>query len=78
VTFVKGQGVGKINREEVSSRISEVDIEKLSRLVKARGLDEESKPENREKIAGRIQLLNDVIHRGLAELLDEATDHKNN
>jgi hypothetical protein len=53
------------------------DIEAFSRLVKSRGLDEETKPENRKKIAGRIQLLNDVIHRGLSTLLDQVSECKN-
>ena len=53
------------------------DIEAFSRLVKSRGLDEETKPENRNKIAGRIQLLNGVIHRGLSGLLDEVSECKN-
>ena len=49
------------------------DIEAFSQLIKARGLDEEAKPEDRKKIAGRIQLLNEVIHRGLLALFTETS-----
>jgi hypothetical protein len=44
------------------------DIQALAELVKQRNLDEESKPEHREKIAGRIILLHDVISMGLKVL----------
>src|SRR6266849_8704919 len=37
-------------------------------LVRNRGLAEEDKPENGEKIAGRIRLFHEVIARGLQEL----------
>jgi hypothetical protein len=45
------------------------DIEGFARLVAARGLSEEQKPEGREKLAGRIRLLHEVIGAGLAVLL---------
>jgi len=53
------------------------DITRFSDLVRSRGLSEESKPEDRSKIAGRIALFRDVISCGLSvlhrgELLGEA------
>ncbi len=47
------------------------DIERLATLVKERGLDEKSKTDSKEKIAGRIKLLHEIIQRGLEELLGE-------
>ena len=47
------------------------DIERLATLVKARGLDEKSKTDSKEKIAGRIKLLHEIIQRGLEDLLGE-------
>ena len=44
------------------------DIERLSSLVKERGLDENKKTESKDKIAGRIKLLHEIIQRGLKEL----------
>jgi len=45
------------------------DIERLAELVERHGLTEHTKSENREKLAGRIRLVHDVISRGLEELL---------
>ena len=45
------------------------DIERFRRLVHLKGLDEESKTESREKLAGRIKLLHDIIERGILALL---------
>lgn len=44
------------------------DLDAFSTLVIERGLSEEYKVESREKIAGRIKLLHEVIQRGLMEL----------
>jgi hypothetical protein len=41
------------------------DIESFAALVRTRGLSEEHKSEDRSKIAGRIQLLREVISAGL-------------
>ena len=45
-----------------------VDIHDFSKLVRDRHLDEESKPSTRERIAGRIMLLQEVVHAGLQAL----------
>lgn len=47
------------------------DVEAFARLVKARGFDEAVKPKGRQKIAGRIRLLRDVVAEGLKALLDK-------
>ena len=47
------------------------DIERLASLVKKRGLDENRKTESKDKIAGRIKLLHEIIQRGLEELEGE-------
>lgn len=44
------------------------DVAKFAELVKERNLDENEKAESKEKIAGRIELLHEVIQRGLKEL----------
>ena len=44
------------------------DIARLAGLVKERRLDEDIKTESKDKIAGRIRLLHDIIQRGLEEL----------
>ena len=44
------------------------DVVRFADLVRSRGLDEELKPAGRELIAGRIQLLHEVIAVGLAAL----------
>jgi hypothetical protein len=45
------------------------DIRAFSVLVRVRNLDEQSKPEHRDKIAGRVALLHEVIASGLETLL---------
>jgi hypothetical protein len=45
------------------------DIRRFAALVSRRGLSEIAKTESREKLAGRIKLLHEVIDRGLALLL---------
>lgn len=45
------------------------DIVGLASLVRRRGLDEESKGPSRAKLAGRVQLLHEVIEAGIASLL---------
>jgi len=47
------------------------DMTKFQRLVRSRGLSEEKKTQSREGIAGRIQLLQEVIHRGIEQFLSE-------
>jgi hypothetical protein len=44
------------------------DIRAFSELVKKRNLNEEQKPDHREKIAGRVNLLHEVIASGLDTL----------
>jgi hypothetical protein len=51
---------------------TEADVELFSRLVAFRGLNENEKPSSREKLAGRIRLLHEVIHEGLHALLGRA------
>jgi hypothetical protein len=45
------------------------DVRAFSELVKRRNLNEEQKPDHREKIAGRVTLLHQVIALGLDALL---------
>jgi hypothetical protein len=44
------------------------DVSRLRRLIAERGLSEDKKPLDRERIAGRIRPLHDVIDAGLAAL----------
>lgn len=44
------------------------DVAEFAELVRARGLDEEQKPEGREKLAGRVRLLHECIRVGIAAL----------
>jgi hypothetical protein len=44
------------------------DIARLADLVRERCLNEDRKTESKEKIAGRIKLLHEIIQRGLEEL----------
>ncbi len=46
------------------------DIRGFSELVKLRYLDEEEKSASREKLAGRIKLLHEIIERGIQALLE--------
>jgi hypothetical protein len=48
------------------------DVATFSRLVRARGLNEDGKPQDRNKLAGRIMLLQQVISVGLKALLGES------
>ena len=43
----------------------DADLQVFAALVRARGLQEDSKTETRDKLAGRIQLLHEVIAAGL-------------
>ena len=45
-----------------------LDITAFAALVRGRGLDEEHKPEDRQKLAGRIKLFHEVITKGIAAL----------
>ena len=47
------------------------DISNFAELVRLRQLSEEAKTESRELISGRIQLFNEIISRGIHELLLE-------
>lgn len=46
------------------------DIVRFSRLVAARGLAEDLKPEHRQQIAGRIRLLHEALSLGIHALLE--------
>ena len=48
------------------------DLEAFARLVRDRQLDEPVKTEDTAKLAGRIQLLHEVIRRGIASCLGDA------
>jgi hypothetical protein len=48
------------------------DVCGFARLVRIRDLDEDRKPEERKKLAGRIVLMHDVISAGIKALLIEA------
>ena len=45
------------------------DIADFALLAKLRGLQEEEKTDNRQRLGGRIQLLHEVIETGLRTLL---------
>jgi hypothetical protein len=47
----------------------------MATLVQVRGLNEDSKPETRDKIARRIVLLHEVIQAGIAALSNQTTKH---
>jgi hypothetical protein len=47
------------------------DIDALSHLVRLRGLDEDEKPKDCARIAGRIRLFQEVVSAGIAALLNE-------
>jgi hypothetical protein len=51
------------------------DIERFAEIVRLRGLAEDSKIEDRAKIAGRIKLFQEIIAKGIAAL--EASDKGN-
>lgn len=48
------------------------DVERFAKLVALRRLNEKEKPADRKKLAGRIQLLHEVLEAGLKSLLDTA------
>ena len=52
----------------------EGDIQLFEILVQSRGLGETEKLENRERIAGRIKLLHEVVTAGLSALLPAEED----
>ena len=45
------------------------DISRFAKLVELRNLNESKKPKNKDKIAGRIVLLHEVIEKGIKALL---------
>jgi hypothetical protein len=45
------------------------DIEGFAELVRRRNLNESEKTESREKLAGRIELLHEVLQKGIEKLL---------
>lgn len=47
------------------------DMGQFAKLVSLRGFSEEEKSVDRSRIAGRIELLHEVIHRGLSVLIQE-------
>ena len=47
------------------------DIRKLRELIRLRRLSEDRKTESRKKIAGRIELLHEMIATGIDRLLEE-------
>ncbi|KPJ56886.1 MAG: hypothetical protein AMS16_01720 [Planctomycetes bacterium DG_58] len=47
------------------------DVERFGKLVRLRGLAEHTKRATRDKIAGRIKLLHEVIEQGIFSLLDK-------
>ncbi len=47
------------------------DIARLAIVVRKLGLDETNKSDSREKIAGRIKLLHEIISRGLRDIEKE-------
>jgi len=49
------------------------DIQRLAKIVQSIGLAEDKKTESREKIAGRIKLLHEVIKRGLEQIERESS-----
>lgn len=48
------------------------DMDRFARLVRARGLDEETKSVDRSRLAGRVKLFHEVIAVGLSALLAES------
>ena len=46
------------------------DILRFAELVRKNGLAEDKKTASREKLAGRIKLLHDVVESGLKRLLE--------
>ncbi len=52
------------------------DIKRFADIVRSKGLSEDRKTESRQRIAGRIKLFHEVIHRGLEEI-DKETGQVN-
>jgi hypothetical protein len=50
------------------------DIAQLAALVRKRGLSEDQKPNDRSKLAARIQLFHEIIACGLKMLSEQAAD----
>ena len=50
------------------------DMKRFAELVKKRGFSESNKSMNREQLAGRVKLLQEVISKGIAAALSGATD----
>ena len=50
------------------------DVERFAELVRNCGLAESTKSEDRDRLAGRIKLLHEVIARGINELRGEYSD----
>ncbi len=48
------------------------DIQRLAELVKARGLAEVEKTDDRSRLAGRIKLLHEVIETGLKQMAEQS------
>ena len=53
------------------------DIKRFADIVQIKGLSEDTKTESRERIAGRIKLFHEVIHRGLEEIDKENSQQVN-
>jgi hypothetical protein len=47
------------------------DVRRFAELVRRRGLGEQHKPSERTQLAGRVQLLHEVIAKGLKQLAQE-------
>jgi hypothetical protein len=49
------------------------DVSDFSELVRRRGLSESAKTDSRDELAGRVELLHEVIRTGIEELLRRQT-----
>jgi hypothetical protein len=52
------------------------DVSVFADLIRKRGLAEETKPETREKISGRIKLLHEILVAGLRAVSEQSTQHE--
>jgi hypothetical protein len=52
--------------------LSPEDMEDFAKLVRERGFSEKQKESSYRKLTGRVLLFNEVIHRGLAALSEDA------
>lgn len=41
------------------------DIDRLATIIRAKGLNEDTKSDSKDKLAARIMLLQDIIHKGI-------------